>query len=260
MFTSTLASFRSEWILLNRGRLWTLLLTTAAVLAVGATWLVLDTADTAGPERTPLAAISGATSAVMSAMSFVGLLVAASFAALATTEIDRGLFRSALTRQPRRVALVVGRLAARLSVAAVAGLVVLVAGAVTAVAVAPSVDVSTNGWFGADGLGQIAQDAGRFALFTAVYAAIGTTAAVVVRSTPIALGALLLWFGPIENVVGAGHGWAERWFPGLVMRSLMNPDAPAALSTGTVLWTSAVFLAVCATITLVAVSRRDVTS
>lgn len=260
MFTSTLASFRSEWILLNRGRLWTLLLSVAAILAVGATWLVLETADTAGPERTPLAAITSATSAVMSAMSFVGLLVAASFAALAATEIDRGLFRSALVRQPRRIALVAGRLSARLSVAAVAGVVVLAIGAVTATLVAPSADVSTSGWLGADGFAQIAQDAGRFALFIAVYAAIGTAAALVIRSTPITLGALLLWFGPIENVVGAGRSWAERWFPGLVMRSLMNPDAPDALSTPTVVWTSAVFVAACAVVTLVAVSRRDVTS
>ncbi|MBD0020690.1 MULTISPECIES: hypothetical protein [Gordonia] len=54
-----------------------------------------------------------------------------------------------------------------------------------------------------------------------MYAAIGTTPAVVIRLTPITLAVLLLWFGPIENVIGEDLDWARRWFPG---RRL--PDGP----------------------------------
>ena len=257
MFTALTRSAHSEWILLDRPRLWYSVLPLAAVLAVGATWLVTAAAGD-GPRG--IAAVDGATSAVMSATGFVALLVAAAFAAPAGTQIDRGLTRAALTRQPRRIALETGKLTSRLGVAAITAVTALAAGAVTARVVAPHYGYSTAGWFGADGAGDIASDAARLGLFILMYAAIGTTLAVMIRSTPITLAVLLLWFGPIENVIGEGRDWAQRWFPGLVMRSLVNPGAPDSLSTPTVLWTSAIYLTVCAVVAGVVLARRDVTN
>jgi hypothetical protein len=46
--------------------------------------------------------------------------------------------------------------------------------------------------------------------YVVAFGIIGTTIAVLVRSTPIALGIGLLWFGPIENVIGEGRDWTER--------------------------------------------------
>lgn len=266
MLTDTARSFRSEWILLNHRRLWAILLATTAVLSVAATWLVMSTsgAQGSGPPGTVSAAQmntpGGATAAVAAATGYAALLVVAGFAALTGNEITRGITRFSLTRQPDRLALITGRLSARVAVAGAAGVVALLSGAAAAALLASRYDVSRAQWLSADGLVESGLDAARLALFVVTYAAIGTTAAVLIRSTPLALGALLLWFGPVENVLGAGNSWAQRWFPGLVLRSLMNPDAPGALPTATAAATVCGYLVICAVVVSVTVTRRDVTS
>ena len=92
-----------------------------------------------------------------------------------------------------------------------------------------------------------------------MYALIGTTVAVLVRSTPIALAICLLWFGPIENVIGEGRAWADRWFPGLLLRSMLQPDNPGSISTGTAVATLAAYAAVCVGVIAVVMARRDAT-
>ena len=91
--------------------------------------------------------------------------------------------------------------------------------------------------------------------FVVVYALIGTMVAVLVRSTPIALAIGLVWFGPFENVIGEGRAWADRWFPGLLLRSMLQPDKPGALSTGTGCATLAVYAAVCVGVIAVVMAR-----
>ena len=130
----------------------------------------------------------------------------------------------------------------------------------TAALVAPSQDISTAGWFGLDGLGQAAGDYVRLVVWALGWAVIGTTIAVVVRSTPIALGIAVLWFGPIENVIGDGHAWAYRWFPGQLLRAIVAPDAPDMVSTGTAAATLAVYGAICVAVVATVLKRRDVTS
>lgn len=262
-----LNSFRSEWILMNRPRLWVGLGLTTVVFAIVATWLLLESAQPAGRggdgpgvSLEALAGSGGATAAIISSMGFATVLVVAAFAAAMGNEMSRGTLRAALTRQPSRLALITGKLVARVSLASVLMAVALIVGAVTAAAVAPSADVATDGWFSADALGSGLADYARLLVFVAMYALIGTTVAVLVKSTPIALGILLLWFGPIENVLGEGRDWADRWFPGLVMRSLVQPDGPDALSLTTTFVTLAFYAVVCGGVIAVAMSRRDVTA
>lgn len=262
-----LNSFRSEWILLNRSRLWVGLGLTTVVFAAIATWLLLESAEPAGRggdgpgvSLDALTGSGGATAAVISSMGFATVLVVAAFAAAMGNEITRGTLRAALAKQPSRTALIAGKLAARVSLASILMAVALIVGAVTAAVVAPSEDIDTGGWFGADALGSGVADYGRLLVFVAMYALIGTTVAVMVRSTPMALGICLLWFGPIENVLGEGRDWAERWFPGLVMRSLVQPDGPGALSLGATLTTLALYAVLCGGVIAYAMSRRDITA
>jgi hypothetical protein len=84
--------------------------------------------------------------------------------------------------------------------------------------------------------------------------------AVLVRSTPLALAVGLLWFGPIENVIGEGRTWAMRWFPGLLLRSVLRPDAPISIATSTALATLVLYVGVCVAVIAVVVSRRDMTT
>ena len=73
---------------------------------------------------------------------------------------------------------------------------------------------------------------------------VGATIAVLLRSTPVALGVGLLWFEPIENVIGEGQEWAERWFPGMVLRSIVQPQAADSIATPTALATLGAYVAV----------------
>lgn len=264
--TNTVNSYRSEWILLNRRRLWTALGVTTVAFTVLATIVTLTTADdvvggdNVGLALSALVGSGGATAAVVFSIAFSSILVLAAFASSTGNEFGRGTLRGALTRQPNRAALIAGKLGARVTVAGILMLVGLVIGAVTAAIYAPTQDIATDGWFDGAAFAAAVEDYGRLLGFVVMYALIGTTIAVVVRSTPVALGIGLLWFGPIENVIGEGREVAERWFPGLVLRSLTQPDAPDALSTGTALGTLGAYAVACVTIIAVVMRRRDVTA
>jgi hypothetical protein len=218
-----IATFRSEWILLNRPRLWITAGLTTIVFTVLATTLAISTAEPF--LRAPDAALvleslfgsGGATVAVIFSVAFSSILVLAAFASATGNEFTRGTLRTALTAQPRRLALMGGKLAARFTIAAILMAVALVVGAATSAIVAPVQDIDTTGWFGVDALAQAAGDYVRLLGFVLVYALIGTMVAVLVRSTPIALAILLVWFGPLENVIGEGRAWSDRWFDGILL-------------------------------------------
>ena len=262
-----LNSYRSEWILLNRRKMWMVMGLTTAIFTIVATALTLSTAkdvvgdgDNVGLALSALAGSGGATVAVIFAIGFSSILVLAAFASSTGNEFSRGTLRAALTKQPSRWSLIAGKLGARVTVASVLMAGALVVGAVTAAVWAPTEDISTTGWFDGDAFVAAAGDYARLIGYVVVYALIGTTVAVLVRSTPVALGICLLWFGPIENVIGEGRAWADRWFPGLVLRSLVQPDSPTALSTGTTLATLGAYGAICIAVIGAVMARRDVTA
>jgi ABC-type transport system involved in multi-copper enzyme maturation permease subunit len=261
-----LNSFRSEWILLNRRRMWAAMGLTTVVFTIVATVLTLSTAESfvggnsVGLALESLAGSGGATAAVIFSIGFSSILVLAAFASSTGNEFGRGTLRAALTKQPHRWSLMAGKLGARVTVASILMAGALVIGALTAAVYAPAEDISTTGWFDGDAFGAAAGDYARLIGFVAMFALVGTAVAVVVRSTPVSLGICLLWFGPIENVIGENRSWAERWFPGLVLRSLVQPDAPDALSLGTTVATLGVYAAVCVAVIGVVMSRRDLTS
>jgi hypothetical protein len=211
-------AFRSEWILLNRKKLWLILGAITAVYTVVATALVISSAEPLlqqsedGLALETLDGAGGATRAVTFSIAFAFVLVLATCGSSTGNEFARGTMREARTFHSNRVSLMGGKLAVRvLAAIVVAG--TLVIGAITAAIVAPAQDISTNGWLGVDAFGEGVEDYVRSIVYVVGFAIIGTTIAVLVRSTPIALGVGLLWFGPIENVIGEGKAWAERGSP-----------------------------------------------
>lgn len=261
-----IAAIRSELILLNRRRMWVALVALTIAFVVPATWLIIDTAVPAGSQGEDgisLEAITGAggaTAAVVSSIGFSSILVLAAFIGSTANEFTRGTLRVAFTRTSRRLSLLVGKVLARMGVAAVVMIVALTVGWVTAMLVAPAVDVSTDDWVSGAAFGQAGEDFVRLLLFVFVYAVLGTAIAVLVRSTPIALGVGLVWFGPIENVIGEGQDWANRWFPGLLLRSVLRSDMPGAVGTGAAMATLAVYLLIAIGVVTTVITRRDVTS
>lgn len=261
-----IAAYRSEWLLLNRARLWIAAGLVMLAFTVGATWLAVANAEAPGPGAGPgglttnaLAGAGGATAGVIWALAFGSLLVLAAFASSTANEFTRGTFRAALLHHAGRWSLVAGKTAARMSVAAVLLAIAIVAGAATAAVAASRSGISTTDWFSPAGIADAGADYLRLLAWGAGFALIGTTVAVLVRSTPITLAAVVLWFGPIENVIGDGSDWAQRWFPGLLLRAIVSQEQPDALPMSTVAPTLLGYGAVCVAVLAVVLSRRDVT-
>lgn len=266
---NTLArSIRAEALKLSRPRV--LLVATAAlvVLAVAGTALTVALAEpAAGPGRGPgqalstedLAAAGGGTAVFTQTLAFASVFLLAVFIAAVAGELSRGTFRTLLLHQPRRVPLLAGKLAALVGFAATAALVGGALSWATARLLAPGQGIDTSRWATAAAGRAAVEGYGRALVFMAVTAVLATLVGVLARSVPVAVGIGLVWAGPIENLVGESWEPGERWFPMLLLRSVLSPGATTT-STGRALATLAAYAAVAAVVIAVALRRRDVTT
>jgi ABC-2 type transport system permease protein len=174
-------------------------------------------------------------------------------------EFSQGTIRTLLMRQPRRLGLLAGKMAALLVfVAGVLALAeVLTVGA--SAAIAPSQDVDTGSWFGADAIGPAAGDYATALLGVTAWALLGMAIAVFVRSIPIALGIGVVWAGPFEHILQDSWTSAERWFPGLLLESLAAGGTDE-VAFGRALALVSVYVTVAASAAAVVFVRRDVTA
>ncbi len=201
----------------------------------------------------------GGTEAFAVAASFVGFLVFVTFIALIAGEFSGGTFRAVLLREPHRLRVIIGKLAAVLLVAAgvVALAEVLTFG--LSLVVAPGQDVSTSQWFSLASLGDAVRDFGTVFAGVTGWAIFGTTLAVIFRSTPLALGVGFAWAGPFENIVVDSWTTGFKVFPGQVLGSLIR-GGTVELGMGRAMATAGLYTAIAAAVSLVLVSRRDVTA
>jgi hypothetical protein len=257
--------YRSQLLLLNRRRTWTIAGLATLVFTVSATLLGISSAEPAragggGLALEALAGPGGATAGVIWAVSFGAILVLVTFISTTGNDFARGTFRTALLHHPGRWTYLAGKVAALMTVTLVLMLAALLIGWATAAAVAPGNDVDTTGWFGLEALAQAGGDFGRLAAWAFGHAVIGTTIAVLCRSTPVALGIGIVWFGPVENILSDDVAAAFDWFPGLLLRAIVAPGNPEVASTGRAVAMVAAYTVVCVAVIATAVQRRDVTS
>lgn len=255
---------RAELMKLTRRRVVVATAFAATLFAVLVPILVFLTAGS-GPSEGPgttLAALSqagGATEAFTIGTAFTGLLVFVVFIANVGGEISQRTFRTLLLRQPRRGALLAGKMAALLGCVAVALLVTLALTAVASALIAPSQGVDTSAWWGLDALREAAGHYLTALGAASAWAVFGMALVLVVRSTPVALGLGVAWAGPFEHLLGqdaweAGSGW----FPGLLLESLgVGGSDEASLARAALL--SVLYVTLAAGAATWAFTRRDVT-
>jgi ABC-2 type transport system permease protein len=238
----------------------------ALAFSVVATLAVLSSARTTGePSRrggTTISALEGsggATEAFAVGASFLGFLVFVVFIALLASEFSGGTYRSMLLRDPHRLRVIVGKLAGILIV--VAGFLALaeVLTVVMSMIIAPTQDIATAEWLSLAGLGAGVRDYATVLGGVTGWAVFGTMLAVVLRSTPLALGVGFAWAGPFENIVVDSWSTGFRFFPGQVLGSLIQ-GGTAELGIGRAMLTAVLYTGVAAVVALTLVSRRDVTS
>jgi ABC-2 type transport system permease protein len=260
------AVIRAELTKLTRRRVLIGAALAAALFAVIASLTVFAAAEPAGtvsegrgPTLEQLSEPGGATRAFATGASFVGLFVFVTYIANVAVEFSSGTLRTLLMRQPARIRLLAGKMAALLLFTAGVLVVAEVLTLVASTAVAPTQDVAMSEWFGLSGLGHAATD--YLTAFSAVtsWALFGMALAVFVRSTPLALGIGIAWAGPFEHLLQDAWTTASSWFPGLLIESLAAGGTPdVSLARAGVLVAVYVTLAAAAAFALFA--RRDVTA
>src|SRR4029077_1690446 len=96
-------------------------------------------------------------------------------------EYQHGTLRSLLVREPRRIRLLSGKLAANLVFVAAGVTLAFLAALTTALILGPSQGVDTSGWLGS-GLGQTLSTGGSLILGTLGYGLVGCLLGVTLRS------------------------------------------------------------------------------
>lgn len=260
-------TFKAELLKLRRRRILLAATLGALAFAVITTIAVLLSAESAGGRPIgrggatieSLGEPGGAVEAFSTGASFVGILVLVLFVANFAGEFSQGTFRTLLMRQPRRIGLLAGKMAALLVfVAGVLALAELLSVCMS-LAFAPTQDISTGSWLSLDGLGDAASSYGTALVFVTAWATLGAGLAVVVRSVPIALGIGIAWSGPIEHLTMDLWGGAAHWFPGLLLEAFAvggNADASASHA----LLVLAVYVAAATTAAALIFQRRDLTA
>ena len=257
-------SYRAEMVKLARRRivLATALLTIA--FAVGGAAMVLAAAEPAVAGRTgrtpsieSLAAAGGGTEVFRVAAAFAGTFLFVVFVGAMAAEHARGTLRTSLLRQPRRVRLLAGRLAATLTFAAAT---LLAAEALTWAAarlLAPGSGVDPGAWASGEGLVAAAGDLGTVLLWVTGYAVLGTTVGLLVRSVPVALGVAIGWAGPFEHLLQDAWEPASRVLPGLLLEAFVA-GGTEQVGAGRALVTAGASTVVAAIVGTVVFARRDV--
>jgi hypothetical protein len=260
---------RAEWIKLTRPRVLAVSAVAVAAVAAGGTAIGMATVQDA-PARgggSPDARVTtgslelagGGTRLFTQTMGFMSTFLLATLVAVVAAEFTRGTFRTMLLQEPGRSRVFVGKMTAIVMFMTAAVAIGEVVSFATAYLIAPSQDIDTSRWLTSAGLGQAAEDLARAGGYVLVTAVIAAVVGVLARSVPIGVGIALVWFGPIENIIGDGWEPGERFFPGLLLRALIIPGS-TSVSTAEALGTLAVYSVAAAGIAALALRRRDVTS
>ncbi|MDQ3737991.1 MAG: ABC transporter permease [Actinomycetota bacterium] len=261
-------SIRAELVKLTRRRFVLITLLVTIVYAIGGTAIGVITAEpgAAGPPGpdsllsiSALADAGGGTAVFAQMAAFGAAFLLAVFIGTVAGEFSRGTFRTMLLQQPGRVRVLVGKMVAVVGFAAVLAIFAEVIAWITARLLAPGQGIDTSAWTTTDAVLAAADDYGRLLVFIVGWSLLATMIGVLARSVPLGVGVGLVWAGPIENIVGESWSPGERFFPGLLLRAIINPDS-STVSSGRVLLTLSIYGAIAIAVAGVALSRRDVTS
>lgn len=261
-------AFLSEWIKLRRrGMLLAALLITA--LAAGGVGLQIgaaagDPSSDGGPLGTgdltvqALAEADGFARALGLLSTLVGALALAIVAFAVASEFSQGTVRSLLVRQPNRVQLIVGKLAALATYLAAAVFAACLVSVAIGTLTARLSGVGTSFWFTAEGVAQTAEGIGQLVLSALGWGALGAVLGLTLRSPTTAIAAGLAYALPLENLLAAAWKDGEQWLPGELLDALAEGG-----TDNTSLARAFLFTALYATAGLTAAvaifARRDVT-
>jgi hypothetical protein len=206
-----------------------------------------------------LARPEGASTAFGNGVGFLGVILLAVFISNVGFEYARGTFAAALMKQPRRLRLLGGKMAALLLFVASTLAVAEVAGLLVGLAIAPARGISTSAWFSMSGLVEGLGAYGTALFVASAWASFGMAVAIFTRSVPIALGIGIAWAGPAEHITEQAWPGASGWFPGLLLETF-SAGGTASVSFQRAFAMVLVYATLLAGAAVINFSRRDVTA
>ncbi|MGH3264875.1 MAG: ABC transporter permease [Trebonia sp.] len=260
----TWAAFTSEWTKLKRK---TLLLSTFLGLAGAASLFVIllfaqapATGSGGGlPSLQQLARPNGLVVGVTRATMLLGIVAFGIAAAQTASEYSLGTLRQLLVRQPKRIALLAGKMLGVLSFLLLAFLFAAVIAFAVAVVMAHGRHVSTSAWFGGTGLADLFRALGDIALAVAGYGVFGLAIGLFLRSAVFAVIAGLAWIIAVENIIARIVPSTSGWLPGSALVAVASGGSEGT-SYGHGLLVGGAYLVVALIAAAITFARVDVTA
>ena len=254
-------TFRSELIKLRRpGMVLGSFGAMAALMLLGV--VITLTRATSGRGEVSIAALSqpdGFAVMMQRATDFLGIVALGIVAVAVAQDYSTGLLRSMLMRQPRRLRLLAGKLAADLAWTVLAVAVALVVAFAVAMAIGPSKGIDTSQWIHS-GLVTTAAQFGADLLVALAYGIFGAVLAILFRNPTTAVIVGFAWSLPIEGLLGRVWSSVENWMPfhqlGIIGARGVGPD----YSLATALLLASGFAAAATVLSATLFQRNDVTA
>jgi hypothetical protein len=260
-------AFRAELARLLRRRVLVGAAIAVVIAATAGAAIVLGAAEPARqissdgytPSIESLSRAGGGTEIFRYVAAFWGTFVFVVFVGLFALDFSRGTYRTMLLRQPDRLRLLAGRMAAFLTVAAGILAAAELTTWIAARLQAPGNGIATASWTSTAAIGAAVSDYGIVLVWVTGYAVLAMTVAMLVRSLAVALAVGILWAGPVEHLIQNAWTSAPKFFPGLLLEAIGQRGTPRVGMTEALV-TVAAYTAVAAVVSVVVFTRRDVTT
>jgi ABC-type transport system involved in multi-copper enzyme maturation permease subunit len=257
----TWAAFTSEWTKLRRP---TLLLSTFLGLAFAASLFVIlmfsqATANGGIVTLHQLAQPNGLVIGVARASMLLGVVAFGLAASQVASEYSLGTLRQLLVRQPRRAALLAGKMLGTITFLVLALCFAAVVALIVAVVAAHSRHVPTSAWFTGTGLSDLFRELGDLTLATIGYSILGMALGQFVRSAVFAVIVGFAWLIAVENIITRIVPSTEKWLPGASITAVASGGVEGVgYAHGLILGTVYVIAAIAAA--MIVFLRSDVTA
>jgi ABC-2 type transport system permease protein len=231
-----------------------------AVLAVVLTLSRLGSRGGPGIEgltAAKVAASDGFSQLMANSATFIGVIALAVCAVAIGTEYTNGTMRNLLTREPSRIRLLTGKLLAMGTFIAVAALIAAAASLGTAVLLASHHGISTSAWSSSAGLRSLASTTGNLLLSALAWGAVGSSVAMIFRSTTAAIAGGLAYGLVGEHLITAAWSGGKQWLPMQLIDAVARGGTPD-VSHATALALVAVYVALALGASCLLFQRRDV--
>lgn len=187
----------------------------------------------------------------------LGIIALCVFAAQTSQEYTYGTLRNLLVRQPRRITLLIGKIAAMKTFVILLTLTSAIVSITISYFLSDGAGVSNDLWFTPDGRSAIYQSLLNVYISVIYFALVGIVLGLLLRSPISSISIGILWLLIIENLIGAVKPVTLEWMPGFQLSSIAE-GGNFTVSYSHALTLGSIYVAVALLVSGALFARRDV--